>query len=162
MNAFSTAVKMVNHPLELISDDIPLEVRLPQTITEVRTALQNIRGEKDEGVRLVMLRSQALFYKSGSIDVYVYGPKDGRPLIVEVESGMVRLNVMSGRVLIWANSSWGNSVESLNDSQVEVVVSPERKATIIAHHQSKVIIHKGEGSWGLQYANDDAEMTYAA
>lgn len=162
MNAVATPAKAVQHPLEMIDDDTKLNVRIPKDLTEVRAALRNSRGEKDEAVRFVMLRNHATNNDGRAAQrVEVHGPRDGRPLIVEVRSGMVHLKVMSGRVLVWADSLWGNSVEALNDSEVDVIVSPERKATVIAHHKSKVTIHKGHDSWGHQHANDQAELVYA-
>lgn len=150
------------HPFDLIDDEVKLNVRLPQNRTEARAALKNLRGEKDGAVRTVFLRHTAV-NKTGWVSpkMEVYGPRDGRPLIVEVNSGMVHLKVMSGNVLIYADSSAGNSIYVHGDAQVQVFVNYGRKATITATDSSSVIVHKGEESWGHHSAYEDATLAYA-
>lgn len=150
------------HPFDIIADETKLNFRIPQNLTEARAALKNVRGEKDEAVRCVLLRHTAV-NKSGWVSpkMEVHGPRDGRPLIVEVNSGMVHLKVMSGKVLIFADSSAGNSIYALGNSEVQVFVNSGRKATISAADSSSVVVHKGEKSWGHHSAYENATLTYA-
>ena len=119
--------------------------KMPKSRSAARNALNNRRGEPRDGVRAVYLNS-ANFPENPE----VWGPDDGRPLLVIAEHGLETLRVMGGNVIVYAGSSWGNSVEAAGSSQVTVICAVGKKVTTRAQDQSTVTVIPGSGSWGLK------------
>ncbi|WP_427019394.1 hypothetical protein ACQCSX_22135 (plasmid) [Pseudarthrobacter sp. P1] len=100
----------------------------PERKAEAKRLLVNTRGERDGKVRHIHLDSSNSPDAKIGEHVQVVGPKDGRPIIVSISSGLPRLKVTSGTAIIRADSRWGNSVS----------VGPGAEAIIIADADSKV------------------------
>lgn len=129
----------------------------PKNITEARAALKNLRGDKVMGfkaTRYVILNNNSLPYSAD-----VYGPTDGRPLLISVLSGFGTLNVRSGNVIIEAESGFGNVIKSHGDSKVTVIAGDGKKVSIDARDHSEVTIVPGEKSRGRAGVYDDANIT---
>jgi hypothetical protein len=99
------------------------------TKTEARRLLRNRKGEPDGAVRKVDV------YAGWDDRIDVAGPADGRPLGIQIHTGMPRLHVSSGKAVIRADSSWGNSID----------VGPGAEAVIVADPRSKVTVEVGAG-----------------
>ena len=128
--------------------------RFPRNATEARAALRNVRGEPNGGIRAVFLNDH-----SAPEDPEVYGPADGRPLIILVNGGMIRLNVISGNVVVHSGSWFGNVVRTSGDATATIIAGPGRKVSTEATGQSNITILPGEGARGLGYSEDDAHIT---
>jgi hypothetical protein len=105
-----------------------IEEKNPATKSEARRLLKNTRGEADGKIRLVRLNAN----NSPETDLYekveIVGPKDGRPIVVDVTSGIPRLKVTSGTAIVRMRSNWGNSID----------VGPGAEAIIIADASHKI------------------------
>ena len=112
-------------------------------------------GEPDGSVRIVWLDFEEV------TDPYnVDGPADGTPLLIFVKSGLGKLNIRSGRVIVHSDSSSGNPVYAYGAAEVTVIARPRRKITTIAHDTSSVTIVPMEGSRGVQATQGaDARLT---
>jgi hypothetical protein len=114
--------------LEALAGDAAIEEKYPATKSEARRMLKNTRGEADGKIRLVRMDSS----NSPETDLYekveIVGPKDGRPIVVDVTSGIPRLKVTSGTAIVRMRSGWGNSLD----------VGPGAKAIIVADASSKI------------------------
>jgi hypothetical protein len=108
--------------------DLDLHERYPATRSEAKRLLKNSRGEADGMVRAIHLDYTNAPETEVLEKVEVVGPKDGRPIVIDVTSGIPSLKVMSGTAIIRARSSWGNSID----------VGPGAEAIIIAEASSKV------------------------
>lgn len=112
-----------------------LEERDPSTKSEARRLLKNSRGEECGRVRLVSLDYTNSPDTEPGNRVDVVGPKDGRPIVVDVTSGLPSLKVTSGKAIVRLRSSWGNAVD----------VGPGAEAIIIAPADAKVTVDCQEG-----------------
>ena len=99
-----------------------------------------------------IVRHVHLTSKSGSIrgGLEVTGPADGTPLLVTITSGMYPLRVLSGNVLVFASSSWGNAAEAFGSSVLTVLVGHGCKQSTTAHDHATVNVIGHEGARGLQ------------
>jgi hypothetical protein len=108
--------------------DLDLHERYPTTRSEAKRLLKNSRGEVDGMVRAVHLDYTNAPETEPGERVEIVGPKDGRPIIVDVTSGIPFLKVTSGTAIVRMRSGWGNSLD----------VGAGAKAIIIAEASSKV------------------------
>ena len=137
-----------------VKDETPIIDNFPGNVTEARRALKNSRGEPEGNIRHVWMSSRV---NGDHFDVV--GPKDGRPLVIHVGSGLPFLDVRSGNVIVMSGSNWGNSVTTHGDSQVVVIAGAGCKSRVTAEGNSKVIYDcTAEGVRGLAYADGNAEV----
>lgn len=101
----------------------------PETKSEARRKLVNLRGEPGGAVRQVFLHSRNSPDSGLGETVSVAGPKDGRPIIVNVRSGLPRLKVTSGKAIIFADSVWGNSIDVADGAEAVVFGNSDAKIT---------------------------------
>lgn len=119
----------------LAGPDAVIEEKYPETKSEARRLLKNSRGEAGGRIRMVRLEAYSSPDTEPGERVEVVGPKDGRPIIVDVCSGIPSLKVTSGTAIIRARSTWGNSVD----------VGPGAEAIIIGPSGSKITTSCDEG-----------------
>jgi hypothetical protein len=112
-----------------------IEEKYPASKSEARRLLKNARGEADGALRRVNLDYTVSPDTNPGEKVEIIGPKDGRPIIVDITSGIPSLKVTSGTAIIRPRSGWGNSVD----------VGPGAEAIIIAPADSKVTTECEEG-----------------
>lgn len=129
--------------------------RFPKNATEARAALRNVRGEPEEGVRAVFLARH-----SAPDNPEVRGPADGRPLLIVVNSGMIRLNVVSGNVVVFSGSRWGNVINTSGDATVTVIAAEGRKVSLQATGRSRITVLPEPGARGLSFVRDEAHITF--
>ena len=134
-------------------------VTIPSNLTELRAAVKNIRGEKNNGVRIVTINSKNL----GDSDIInVHGPKDGRPLVIHIFNDLPRLNIRSGKVIVQANSRSGHSVEVHNGAEAIVLGGMRSKIHTRTHAGGRTALVPGEGGWGLQTGEGDVTIAPSA
>lgn len=102
----------------------------PANKTEARRLLRNVRGEADGGIRKVTLNSHNAPDSSWDKKVDVAGPADGRPIAIDLHSGIPGLLVTSGKAVIRADSSWGNSINVAEGAEAVIVADPGSKVTV--------------------------------
>lgn len=119
----------------LAGADAVIEKKYPETKSEARRLLKNSRGEADGKVRAVKLTYHNAPDSEAGERVDIVGPKDGRPIIVDVGSGIPSLKVISGTAIIRMRSNWGNSID----------VGPGAEAIIISPASAKVTAECEEG-----------------
>lgn len=112
-----------------------IEEKHPATKSEARRLLKNTRGEAGGKIRLVRLEAFSSPDTEPGERVEIVGPKDGRPIIVDVRSGIPNLKVVSGTAIVRPLSNWGNSVD----------VGPGAEAVIVADASYKVTTRCDEG-----------------
>ena len=83
------------------------------------------------------------------VDEDVYGPVDGRSLLIDIAAGAGSLRIHSGQVVVNVNSSFSNDIEVLGDAQVTVIVARGRSSTIRATDTSDVLVIAEEGARGV-------------
>lgn len=119
----------------LAGPDADIEERYPNTKSEARRLLKNSRGEAEGRIRMVRLEACVSPDNEPGEHVEIVGPKDGRPIIVDVCSGIPQLKVVSGTAIIRARSTWGNSVD----------IGPGAEAVIIGRTGDKITTRCEEG-----------------
>jgi len=134
--------------------------RKPVGITQTRAALSNVRGEPSGAVRVVELTWASVPPASPTNDFVVRGPKDGRPLIILLRTGLPRLRVTSGNVVVVAESSAGNAVTFSGEASGTLIASEGRKVSVLAEGKAEVEYHAGGGGWGLLNVEGDAQVDY--
>lgn len=106
-----------------------IEEITPATKAETKLLLKNLRGAPDGKVRLVRINhTNAPDTKPGE-KIEIHGPKDGRPIIIDISSGIPSLKVMSGTALIRPRSNWGNSVDVGAGAEAVLVAPADAKVT---------------------------------
>jgi len=147
-----------NATVEDYSQNFPTYLHFPKSVGEARALVKNIRGDKDhngfDSVRRVVLNSKSL-----PDELQVYGPKDGRPLVLSIHSGFGKIQVKSGNVVIEADSNSGNVIEASGSSNVIVIDSGNRKITSKASENATLTLVPGEESWGSVEATDNAKVS---
>ena len=139
--------------------DRTVNERRPAGVAATRAALRNIRGEADGAIRQVTLTWASVPVGSNTGAIDVVGPKDGRSLIVNIFSGKPHLHVVSGSVVIIANSAAGHSLTAGSESTVVVLAKPGRKVNVTAEADSVVDLYAEEDSRGFQSIQDGALFT---
>jgi len=131
-------------------DGRQMEIVEPRGLTQTRRALRNARGEEDGSIRSVVISRASVPASTDAGAIEVVGPKDGRPLIVEVQSGFHDLGVTSGHVIILASSVSGHPITVKGGAHVELIARPGVKVSVTAEPGSTVDFHGGEGVRGYQ------------
>lgn len=127
---------------------------LPRGLTETRRALTNRRGETDRGIREVHLDWESVPPGSGAT-LEVVGPKDGRPLIVNVHAGCPTMNIASGAVIVKAAGN-GFGIHVKDGARAKVIGVPGHKVSVTAEPGSIVDFYAEEDSRGYQHIEDGA------
>lgn len=114
----------------------------PDTRSEAKRRLVNLRGESGGLYRQVTLDSANTDPRGNTVDTTdVAGPKDGRPIIVRVTSGMPVLRVTSGKAIIHADSLWNkNRILVCDGAEAVILGDQSREITITAQQGSKVTL----------------------
>lgn len=131
----------------------------PKSPAELKSALQDKSGRKAKGEVRQITISEAACPQRGWSEFEVDAPADGTLMSIYIHSGLPRLKVNSGRVLIFANNRYGNSIDITGDAEV-MVVSDGAKVTV-THAGSKPlqVIHRfGEREPGI-YTKPGSEAT---
>lgn len=122
----------------LAGPDAVIEDKNPETRAEARRLLKNARGEADGRIRLVHLNHHNAPRTEILEKVEIVGPKDGRPIVVDVTSGLPSLKVISGTAIIRPRSSWGNSVDVGPGAEAIIIGPPDAKITTNCDEGGKV------------------------
>ena len=133
-------------------DNVPIGAK------KTASALRNARGEAGASILRVILTSRTISSRSTS-DYDVVGPRDGRPILVDVRGGMFRLKVTSGHAIIRSDSAFGNVVEVAPGARATVLVEPGRKLSSSAAPESELDIYAGPEARGYQHVADGAKVT---
>lgn len=134
-----------DHGLTDFADGAPIITMRPGSVAEAHDALDSEYLDQPGTVRHVLI-SDAMAVLS---DEDVYGPEDGRPLLVEITVGAGSLRVHSGHVIVKVDSPFPNDVEVLGDAQVTVIVSRGRSSVVRAAGTSNVLVIAEEGARGV-------------
>lgn len=119
---------LYDRELEALAGGAEIEEVTPATKAEAKKLLKNAKGASDGKVlRIRLNHTNSPDTKPGE-KVEVHGPKDGRPIIIDVVTGIPSLKVMSGTALVRPRSGWGNSVD----------VGPGAAAVLVAPADAKV------------------------
>lgn len=159
-------------PSSIIADALDMSevaARYPKGITETRAALNNKRAEPNqevdidgEAVTRATVRMVNLSWDSvppakgptGGFDVH--GPANGRPIILNLNSGIPFLHVRSGYAIISASSHAGNSINVEAGARADIICDPDRKVSIHAAPGSTVRVFAEDGVRGYWGATGDA------
>lgn len=134
--------------------------RRPVGITQTRAALSNVRGEPDGAIRVVELTWGSVPPASPTDDFEVRGPKDGRPLVVLLRTGLPRLKITSGNVVVVADSSAGNAVTFSGESSGILIASEGCKVSVLVDGKAQVEYFAEPRGWGLLNVEGDAQVDY--
>ena len=150
--------------------DLDLYEKYPATKPEAKRILKNTRGEADGMVRAVHLDYTNSPDTEPGEKVEIVGPKDGRPIIVDVTSGIPSLKVTSGIAIIRARSGWGNSVDigpgaeaiiiSPSDAKVTTTCDAGGKVTFVCPNSRNKFRPFGDGEIFLSTGTDTDRIPY--
>jgi hypothetical protein len=140
------------------------DISVPKNRAETVKALSDPSGRKSKGnVRWLELDHQntdTSRVRDGGLSEYskpmsersdtfnIVPPKDGTPMVVRVQSGMVRLNIESGNAVVILSSSWGNSLRVAGDANVTVIGGFDSKLSIDAEEDATVTVVPQTGTRG--------------
>lgn len=110
----------------------------PATRTEARRKLTAVRPDP-AGPRVVHLNHKVAPDSEPGQGVNVNGTSDGGPIIVRIDSGIPMLKVTHGKAIIFADSSWGNSVEVAAGAEAVVYGRPDVKITASVEAGGKLL-----------------------
>ena len=130
---------MIFELIEHIDHTRPVVDRVATTSTQLRAALKNVKGEPNRALRHVLIAPTNMTAVRGTYEVH--GPRDGRPLVIDIVRGFLTLNVVSGNVVVHADSAHGNCVDVRNDAHATIVVTRERKFTAEVTGQARLDVH---------------------
>lgn len=102
---------------------------VPESVTEARRKLVNLRGEPGGAIRHVRIHDGNAPQNYPGEHTRVAGPKDGRPIVIHLTSGLTRLKVESGKAIVFADSRWGNSIDVADGAELVVYGKPDTKIT---------------------------------
>lgn len=150
--------------------DTLIEEKHPASKAEARRLLKNTRGETEGRIRMVRLDYNNSPDTEPGDKVDIVGPKDGRPIIVDVTSGIPSLKVTSGKAIIRMRSSWGNSID-VGPGAEAVIVSPSDakvtsqcedggKLTFVCPTEKNRFRPFGKGDIGMRYGTDSDRIKY--
>jgi hypothetical protein len=135
------------------ADGAELTTLRPNSIGDVRDAFSGDDQADDGKVRLVRISEPMAVL----VDEDVYGPTDGRPLLIDIVAGAGSVCVHSGHVVIRIDSPFPNDVEVLGEAEVTVIVARGRSAVVTAQEKSNVLVIAEEGARGaLRVESRDA------
>ena len=140
-------------------DGKDVETRWPVGVTATRAALKNSRGEANGALRLVELTWDSVPPASDAGDFVVAGPKDGRPLIVNIRSGFPRLVIESGNVVIMAESGAGHSINVEGSAHTTILCGAGRKVSSTTTAGGTTDVYLDEAGWGSHRAEDGGTLT---
>ena len=133
----------------------------PATKTEARRLLRNLRGEADGAVRKVNLNHHNEPDSSGSKRVEVTGPTDGRPIAVDLQSGIPGLLVTAGKAVIRADSRSGNSINVAEGAEAVIVADPGSKVTVeVAAGGKATLVSTATKNWFRPYGDGDIQVKF--
>lgn len=151
-----TGQDFLNH----IAGSYDVIIRPADNVSQLRAALRNVRGEPDRnGIRQVMITWGNLPAATRKDNLAVHGPKDGRPIYVEIRGGHPDLVVESGYAVVTADDNSGHSITVKDGATATVIGRDGRKVSITAEHGSVVDFYSGEGTRGYQSVKDGALFT---
>lgn len=101
----------------------------PATRSESRRKLMAVRPDP-AGPRVVHINHKVAPDSEPGKYVDVNGTSDGGPIIVRIDSGIPRLQVTRGKAIIFADSTWGNSVHVAAGAEAVVFGHPGVKITV--------------------------------
>ena len=127
----------------------------PVGVTATRRALKNLRGEPDGGARVVSLDWRSIAPASDAGPLQVAGPKDGRPLIIDVRAGCPSLAIASGNVTVLAGGH-GFAIDVAEGAHATVLGEPGHKVSVRAQAGSTVDFYAEEGCRGYQHVEEGA------
>lgn len=122
----------------LAGPDAVLEDKYPASKSEARRLLKNARGEANGAIRRVNLHHENSPDNEPGERVEIVGPKDGRPIIVDVTSGIPSLKVTSGMAIIRMRSGWGNSLDVGPGAEAIIVAPSDAKTTSTCEEGGKL------------------------
>ena len=94
----------------------------PEGLTQTRLALMNRRGNPGGAARFVTLDWASGARSSGDEPLDVFGPSDGRPLIIDIRSGAANLAIVSGHAIVIAGTSDHARIEVCANAHADVIV----------------------------------------
>lgn len=97
----------------------------PTNLTEARKVL-SVAARADGDVQVSLRQPISTHDKP----LLVRGPVKGGTLFLHVATGFPVLHVTSGRVVLLADSTWGNSIHVFPRAQVTVVCGDDRKVSV--------------------------------
>lgn len=124
--------------LEALIGDAEIEDITPATKAETKKLLKNVKGAADGKVLLVRIHADNYPETKPGEKLEIHGPKDGRPIIVDVFSGIPSLKVMSGAAIVRPRSNWGNSVNVGAGAEAILVAPSDAKVTTECDEGGKV------------------------
>jgi len=130
----------------------------PRGLTETRRAVKNLRGEPDGKIRTVTLTWDSVPPAHRGDPLEVAGPKDGRPLIIDVHSGCPDMAITSGNVVLMGGGS-GYGITVKEGAHLELLASAHDKFSVTAESGSRVDFYAEEGVRGYQHIKDGAHFT---
>lgn len=125
-----------------------ITTRRPTTAAETRAAVKNLRGEPNGSIREVILNDFPTM--PDSLDVH--GPKDGRELIIWVESGFTHLHIRSGNVTAHMLSRLGNPI-TIHDGARATIHTSGTKLGSTTEKGGHLTLKAAPDSRGLQYVH---------
>jgi hypothetical protein len=126
--------------------DRTVNFRHPVGIAETRRALRNSRGEDNGAVRQVALTWASVPPATIKDDFEVVGPKDGRPLVIHLASGLPRLQIKSGYVIVLANSHAGSALDVGAGATAVIIAGAGRKVSTTSDADAVVDYYAEEGA----------------
>jgi hypothetical protein len=143
----------------LAGPDAEIVEKYPDTKSEARRLLKNTRGEADGKIRMVRLEAYSSPDTEPGERVDIVGPKDGRPIIVDVRSGIPNLKVASGTAIIRPLSTWGNSVDVGPGAEAIIVADASYKITTRCDKGGKVtFVCPTEKNWFRPFGDGEILM----
>jgi hypothetical protein len=117
----------------------------PMSTGEVVTALNDVDGERAGNVRLVVVAHAMARID----DAAIYGPADGKPLLLDISSGVGSMTVKSGFVVIRTDSPFPQDIVVEGSAEVTVIIARGRSAVVRATDESAVFVIAEEGARGI-------------
>lgn len=136
------------------ADGAPVTKLVPRSVDEVRDAFAGDEQEPDGRVRQVRIIDPLAVLNNED----VYGPTDGRPLLIDLDAGAGSIRVVSGYVVIRINSVFPNDVEVCGAAEATIIVARGRSSIIHATENSHVLVIAEDGARGvLRVESPDAD-----
>lgn len=131
--------------------------REPVGLTATRASLRNAAGDADGAVRMVSLTWDSVPPASDGEPLQVVGPKDGRPLVIDVRSGCPTMTVASGHAVIVVGGS-GFGITVAEGAKATILPQPGQKVSVTAEEGSNVDFYAESDNRGYQVVRDGAKF----